>query len=326
MNAGTAPISVVIPTFNRAKLLRRAVDSVLNQTTRAAEVIVVDDGSTDDTPAVCREFGSRVKVVHQANGGASIARNTGVQRATQPWIAFLDSDDYWTPSHLANIVQAIEATNGSARFYFCDMEFPREEGGGTLWGRISFGFQGGHRLTPDATPWMLLKRQPTMLQCSVFNRRALDECGGLQPKFKLMHDSDLFLRAGVGGPACAVAGVGCIQTADDHAGNRLTSVVSEETERYCVEQCELWSNTVAMAARMKPEQVRLTRANLGIALWRLSRMYVKSGNYGRAFTQIVRLTGANPALLWWILRHRSSDGFEAQARSACAATETSQSA
>lgn len=318
MSSGPAPISVVIPTFNRAKLLQRAVDSVLGQTVQAAEVIVVDDGSSDDTPEICRQFDSRVKVVRQTNAGASIARNTGVQQAKQPWIAFLDSDDYWTPPHLAKMMQAIEATKGAARFYFCDMEFPREEGGGTLWGKIKFQFIGNHLLTPDATSWMLLKRQPTMLQCSVFNRRALDECGGLQPKFKLMHDSDLFLRAGVGGPACAVASVGCIQTADDHAGNRLTSVVSEETERYCVEQRELWSNVLAMADRMKPDHVRLASANLGIALWRLTRLYAKSGNYWHALLHCLRLGVANPALLWWIVCHRRSDGFEAHVRSACA--------
>jgi glycosyltransferase involved in cell wall biosynthesis len=315
MNSSPVPISVVIPTFNRVKLLKRAVDSVLGQTVQAAEVIVVDDGSTDETPAVCRQFDSRVKVVRQANAGASMARNAGVQQATQPWIAFLDSDDYWTPAHLANIVQAIEATKGAARFYFSDMEFPREEGGGTLWGKINFKFSGNHLMTPDATPWMLLKRQPTMLQCSVFNRRALDECGGLQPKFKLMHDSDLFLRAGIGGPACAVAGVGCIQTADDHSGNRLTGVVSEDTERYCIEQRELWHNVVSMAERMKPEQSRLARANLGLALWRLSRLNAKSGNYGSALLHCLRLGFANPALLWWIVCHRRSDGFEAHVRS-----------
>jgi glycosyltransferase involved in cell wall biosynthesis len=91
-------VSVVIPTYNRATLLPRAVDSALQQTYRQVEVIIVDDGSTDDTPGeVARRYGEdpRVRYVRIPNGGVSGARNVGISLAKGDFVAFLDSDDYW---------------------------------------------------------------------------------------------------------------------------------------------------------------------------------------------------------------------------------------
>jgi len=93
-------VSVVIPTFNRATLLCRAVDSALGQTHPNMEVVLVDDGSTDDTPSVVQShYGNeaRVKYIRVANGGVSKARNIGIAAATGDFVGFLDSDDYWLP-------------------------------------------------------------------------------------------------------------------------------------------------------------------------------------------------------------------------------------
>ncbi|GAA1962049.1 glycosyltransferase family 2 protein [Agromyces allii] len=98
-------ISVVIPTFNRGHLLDRAIDSVLSQTYRELELIVVDDGSTDDTGVVVeRRRDERVSYIRQDNAGAPSARNRGVAVAKGAWIAFLDSDDEWDPELLEAIL------------------------------------------------------------------------------------------------------------------------------------------------------------------------------------------------------------------------------
>jgi len=95
-------VSVIIPTFNRAEFVVRAVRSALEQTVAPAEVIVVDDGSRDHTPEVLAPFGDRiVRMVHDGNQGVSAARNTGLRRSRAPLVAFLDSDDYWLPRKLA---------------------------------------------------------------------------------------------------------------------------------------------------------------------------------------------------------------------------------
>lgn len=94
-------VSVIIPTYNRADLVCQAIDSVLRQKEPPDEIIIVDDGSTDNTRARLRLYGEAVKIVGKANGGISSARNAGIHAARFEWIAFLDSDDLWKPKKLS---------------------------------------------------------------------------------------------------------------------------------------------------------------------------------------------------------------------------------
>ena len=95
-------VSVIIPTFNYGRFLEQAIQSVLGQTFQDFELIVVDDGSTDDTREVLARFESdrRVRCLFQANRGDAAARNTGILNAGGRYVAFLDSDDYWMPEKL----------------------------------------------------------------------------------------------------------------------------------------------------------------------------------------------------------------------------------
>lgn len=97
----TPTVSVVIPAFDHARFLAEAVDSALAQTLPAADVIVVDDGSTDDTPRVLERYRDSVRVVRQENRGVSAARNAGAALASGALLAFLDADDAWLPDKLA---------------------------------------------------------------------------------------------------------------------------------------------------------------------------------------------------------------------------------
>src|SRR5688500_9781977 len=107
-------VSVVIPTYNRAHLIRRAIDSVVAQTFADWELIVVDDASKDDAEGVVRSYGdSRMRYVrHDVNKGASAARNTGLYAAHGEFVAFLDSDDEWLPEKLASQVELFRANPG----------------------------------------------------------------------------------------------------------------------------------------------------------------------------------------------------------------------
>lgn len=100
-------ISVVIPTYNRADLIPKAIESVLSQTCPVEEVIVVDDGSTDDTPQVLAGYSGRIRVVRQENAGQSAARNAGIAAAKAEWIAFLDDDDEYAPNRVAVALESI---------------------------------------------------------------------------------------------------------------------------------------------------------------------------------------------------------------------------
>lgn len=93
-------ISVVIPAYNSAPYIARAIESVLTQTSPAEEIIVVDDGSSDNTADVVHSYESRIIYIRQGNAGVSVARNTGIETATSDWVAFLDADDEWVPDKL----------------------------------------------------------------------------------------------------------------------------------------------------------------------------------------------------------------------------------
>jgi glycosyltransferase involved in cell wall biosynthesis len=113
-------VSVVIPTFNRAQLCKKAVESALSQTYREIEVIVVDDGSTDNTREIVSSLDPRVRFLCQKNSGVSAARNLGIQSARGEFIAFLDSDDTWLPWKLRLQVDVLRALS-SAGMVWTDM-------------------------------------------------------------------------------------------------------------------------------------------------------------------------------------------------------------
>jgi len=101
-------VSVIIPTYNRAAFIRAAVDSALNQTRIPEEIIVVDDGSTDDTDRILEQFGRPVRVIRQENRGRSAARNVGIRHATGDAVIFLDSDDLLMPNSIERCAQTLE--------------------------------------------------------------------------------------------------------------------------------------------------------------------------------------------------------------------------
>ena len=95
-----AKISVIVPVYNTEKFLNNCIESILNQTHKNLEVIIIDDGSTDNSPAICDEYAkkdSRVKVIHKENGGVSSARNAGLDIASGEYIGFIDGDDVIEP-------------------------------------------------------------------------------------------------------------------------------------------------------------------------------------------------------------------------------------
>ena len=102
-------VSVVIPTYNCARFLGRTIDSALRQTYRDFEVIVVDDGSTDETQALMASYGDGVRCIVQSNQGVSAARNLAIERSDGEFIAYLDADDLWRPEKLARQVEYLDA-------------------------------------------------------------------------------------------------------------------------------------------------------------------------------------------------------------------------
>ena len=174
-------ISVVIPTYERADLLPRAVRSVIAQTWQDWECIVVDDGSTDGTAAVLEALvaeDARVSYVRRGNGGQGAARNTGIARATGDLIAFLDSDDEWLPEKLARQAAAL-AVRPDADFCFTADLVAHPDG------RVEERRYPG--IAPDRLSWMKLASIGVSVPSShVYRRASLDRVGPFDERRELI--------------------------------------------------------------------------------------------------------------------------------------------
>jgi len=119
-------VSVIIPTYNYGRFLSSAIESVMKQTYRDYEIIVIDDGSTDDTKEVMEKYCGTIRYIYQSNKGVSTARNKGIGIAKGQYIAFLDADDYWLPEKLDKSIKFLENNNFD---WICTSRFKITENG-----------------------------------------------------------------------------------------------------------------------------------------------------------------------------------------------------
>ena len=127
MSTTDLSISAILPTYNRAQLIKRSITSVLSQLEDGDELIIVDDGSTDDTEKVISEFKDRLKYIKTPNRGAGAARNRGVKEARNPLVAFLDSDDVWIPGK-TKIQRSFMKARSDILFCFSNCAFRTKKG------------------------------------------------------------------------------------------------------------------------------------------------------------------------------------------------------
>jgi glycosyltransferase involved in cell wall biosynthesis len=182
--------SVIIPTFNRAALLERALDSVWRQTFRDFEVIVVDDGSTDSTDLVLERFADRLVAVRQENAGPSAARNRGAALATGEYLAFLDSDDLWFPWTLATYAKAIGEHQRPASVMGAWLRFSRDE---------QLKVQQEALTVTEYPDFLHAGQVPLFWGTGIVIVRAteLRTIGGFSGKIRVFEDQDLGLRLGI---------------------------------------------------------------------------------------------------------------------------------
>lgn len=224
-------ITALIPSYNRAHLLPRAIDSVLNQMCLPYEIIVVDDGSTDNTKEVMATYGDQIRYIYQENAGSAVARHHGISVARTEWVALLDSDDTWNPDHLERVTAAIVATDGVANYYFADTRLTNAHGQRMIWDLNGFSIDGEpYRLLREGSEVVLKAIQPLMLQATVLKRASYLACGGFLPGLRYRDDTHIFIKLGLKDPICAVGGGGTQMTDDDIPDNRL-SLTYDQTRK-----------------------------------------------------------------------------------------------
>lgn len=173
-------VSVIMPTRNHGRFLRDSIQSVLDQAEVSLELIVIDDGSTDNTPAIAASFGSAIRYHRQPNAGGAAALNHGLRKARGEFIAILDSDDLWLPGKLARQVRHLRK---NPECFFC-------------FGRLRYFLEPGHPLPPryktadldgtheGAYPSLMLVRAAVFTRVGLFNA-----------DLKIAYDTDWFGRA-----------------------------------------------------------------------------------------------------------------------------------
>jgi glycosyltransferase involved in cell wall biosynthesis len=180
--------SVVIPTYNRAHLLPQALESVFAQEEKDFEILIVDDGSTDDTEAVLARYEGRVRVFRQKNSGPAVARNLGIENARGDYVAFLDSDDVWFPWTLAVHRSVIEKHGTPTIIEGTHVEFSTEDGPPALAEILPVEYPAPDYLaSPRGGLW------PSGV---AIRTEALRAVGGFPTHAFNAEDSDLWLRLG----------------------------------------------------------------------------------------------------------------------------------
>ena len=193
-------VSVVIPTYNRAGTVPRAIESVLGQTFTDIEVVVVDDGSSDDTGKVLAEmFGERIRYFAQVNQGASIARNRGIEEARGEWIAFLDSDDLWEKEKLEWQLKAVGQFAPQCFGCYTDTRFFNHPETRTMFQLVEHEFrhEGTMGAKPDVLERLVRPGGAGMVVClSSFMGRAdvIRKTTGFDPKLLYSQDSEFLFR------------------------------------------------------------------------------------------------------------------------------------
>jgi glycosyltransferase involved in cell wall biosynthesis len=283
-------VTAAIVTYNRAAFLPGAIESVLAQTLPPDEILVVDDGSTDETPSVLAGYGDRLRVVRQENAGRSAARNRAVAEARAPLLSFLDSDDRWAPDKLTRQVPVLEATPSLALVHgHVDVI---DADGNVMRGET----ERHHALFSRANAHITYAGWAFDCRCfsSALTARvdAIRSVGGYDPAL-LLDDYDLYLRLALGfdlrfleGPAMALY--------RHHEGQMTTYELT-------MGQIQTAEKHLALIERRTVPDARLARRNF---LLMLARSHAVLGNEAESRRHLLRALRLDPGLVrqGWVLK------------------------
>lgn len=297
--------SVIIPAFNAAATLARAIESVRTQTWPAHEIIVIDDGSTDATADIARQFGDAVRLIQQPNSGVSMARNAGAVAASGDWLAFLDADDWYAPDRIKLHAEWI-ASDPALDFLTGDYEY-RDAEGGLLGSSMAQHESGRLLLTKAAGAGRAVMETSAEIAAFVADhfgdthtlsvpRARFIELGGYPTGFKVCEDVHFLTRLVAKsrriGVICQSLGVYVIH--GESATRRHPVAAQRENVRTLTDLMRLTENFPYPVRRGVAMRVQSARYNLGCAL-------IKSGQRVAAIGAVLPALVARPG--WQSLRN-----------------------
>jgi glycosyltransferase involved in cell wall biosynthesis len=227
-----ALFSVIIPLYNKGEYIKKTLESVLFQTIKDIEIIVIDDGSTDDGESIVRDFGDpRIVLIQQRNAGASAARNRGVEHAKSDFLAFLDADDEWLPLHL-EILLRLRRKFPEAGAYTSAYQIIEPDGHVRMAHYRAIPKDPWEGLLPNFFRSAALGDSP--INCSVMGipKNIFREVGGFPEGYWWGEDADLWGKIALKYPIAFTWEVGAVYHWD--RTNRLCTRVSIEREPFFI--------------------------------------------------------------------------------------------
>jgi glycosyltransferase involved in cell wall biosynthesis len=306
-------VSVVIPTYNRAANVRKGIESVLAQTFTDFEVIVVDDGSSDDTGKILGQiFGDRIRYYTQTNQGASVARNKGIEEARGEWIAFLDSDDLWEPDKLEWQFKALEQFGPQCGGCYTDVRIFNHSETRTFFqmAEDSYRHEGAMGVNTDVLRLLVRPGGAGMVVClSSFLARAdmVRRTGGLDPKLLYSQDSEFMFRLAMLTGICYVNRP-LVRFDRSPVEIRHVGVSSEwNKEDFFLQDSQLRLEGLLCFGEALPTEIRkLIRAQLGSVHSGWTNWYLETEQYGKAREAVSRAAQLdltfNVAAKWLLTR------------------------
>lgn len=307
-------VSVVIPTYNRANKVRKSVESVLAQSFTDLEVIVVDDGSSDETGQTLQhEFGDRIRYYFQPNQGVSVARNKGIAEGKGEWIAFLDSDDLWEKEKLEWQLKALDRFGPECGACYTDVQFFNHSETRTMFQLAEGNYRHVDAMGVNGDVLRLLVKPggAGMVVClsSILARKdAIKKTGGFDPSLLYSQDSEFMFRLAMLTGFCYVNRPLVLfdrsPVEDRHVGvssawNKLEFFLSDS---------QLRLERLLRLTEAQPNAIRnLVRHQLGAIHSGWVNCYLVTGQYGKAREAAYKAAQMNPTfsiavkwLLTWI--------------------------
>jgi len=319
-------VSVVIPTYNRAEKVRKSVESVLGQSFTDLEVIVVDDGSSDETgQALQRALGDRIRYYFQPNQGVSVARNKGIEEAKGEWIAFLDSDDMWENEKLEWQFRALDRFSPQCGACYTDVRFVNHSETRSMFQLAQKSYRHVNEFSVNTEVLRLLVKPggAGMIVClsSLLARAdAVRKTGGFDPSLLYSQDSEFMFRLAM------ITGFCCVNrplvlfdrspVEDRHVG--VSSVWTRVD--FFLQDSQRRLEGLSRLTEDQPAAIQnLVRRQLGAIHSGWVNCYLESGQYGKARSAVSKaakmnltfniamkwlLTWISPSLALRMVRHR----------------------
>lgn len=280
-------VSIVIPVYNGANYLRESIDSALAQTYQNLEVLVVNDGSTDDgaTEAIALSYGDKIRYFKKENGGVSSALNTGIRHMTGDYFSWLSHDDRYEPEKVAHTVDYLstfenrEKMLGMCGGFYLDKDSKRLQD-------MHFDFESGRVYNGLDVVWHILQHGVLDACCLLIPKKAFEECGFFNEELRYNQDALMWYQIFCAGYSLVV------QDENKDVAYRLHAGQTSKTHRHL-----LLKDTVFLAQIIAPvfsQHSTAKRPLLRMLARRHARLYCR-----KAVNESIRIGRENGVLSWW---------------------------